>query len=381
MAIKIFLAMDQYSGIIEQIKPAVKPNQLQYLLEIAKVENYTNLYINYENLEEIPREVLEITSIQGLFLKRNLLKSLPPDLWKLPLLKTLYLPSNQLTSLPEEIGKCVNLERLNIDSNCLKLFPKTIGELTKLKTLQASSNELEFIPPEIGQLKSLEILELMNNSIQCLPEELSKCTNLRSLFVDGNLIQELPRILLTLSRLQDLSLSRNYISHLPHELNRLCKLKSLVLDNNKDLTVIPASVFGIPHLQILGLHGSGSSNVGQSVVEILAEYSNIQEFRKVMGNVVTLLELCLRNAPDTKQQELLPKPLQTLLKTPKGCCHLCSQRYYVNAFFETCDSLYSQVLTLIQDKLYTQIKDSNCYFIFCFCSYNCFKEFVVAQSR
>jgi hypothetical protein len=41
----------------------------------------------------------------------------------------------------------------------------------------------------------------------------------------------------------------------------------------------------------------GSSNVGQSVVEILAEYSKIQEFRKVMGNVITLLELCLRNAP------------------------------------------------------------------------------------
>jgi hypothetical protein len=68
--------MDQYSSIIKQMKPAVRPNQLQYLLEIAKVENYTNLYINYENLEEIPREVLEISSIQGLFLKRNLLKSL-----------------------------------------------------------------------------------------------------------------------------------------------------------------------------------------------------------------------------------------------------------------------------------------------------------------
>ena len=59
-----------------RMKPAVRPNQLQYLLRKAKDENYTNLYISYENLEEIPTEVLEISSIQGLFLKRNLLKSL-----------------------------------------------------------------------------------------------------------------------------------------------------------------------------------------------------------------------------------------------------------------------------------------------------------------
>ena len=63
-------------NLINTKKPASRPSQLQYLLEKAKNENYTHLYINYENLEEIPRDVLEICSIQELFLKRNLLKSL-----------------------------------------------------------------------------------------------------------------------------------------------------------------------------------------------------------------------------------------------------------------------------------------------------------------
>ena len=61
---------------MNQRKPCVRPNQLEILLEKAKEENYENLFINYENLEEIPRDVLEINSIQGLFLKRNLLQSL-----------------------------------------------------------------------------------------------------------------------------------------------------------------------------------------------------------------------------------------------------------------------------------------------------------------
>lgn len=58
------------------MKRSVRPNQIQHLLLTAKNERYSNLYVNYENFEEIPREVLEINSIQGLFLKRNLLKSL-----------------------------------------------------------------------------------------------------------------------------------------------------------------------------------------------------------------------------------------------------------------------------------------------------------------
>ena len=62
--------------LVRSRKPAVRPNQLEFYLAKAKDENYSNLYLNHENLEEIPRNVFEISSIQGLFLKRNLLKSL-----------------------------------------------------------------------------------------------------------------------------------------------------------------------------------------------------------------------------------------------------------------------------------------------------------------
>ena len=45
-------------------------------LEEAKRNNHTNVYLNYQHLQEIPTLVLEITSVKRLYLKRNLLKSL-----------------------------------------------------------------------------------------------------------------------------------------------------------------------------------------------------------------------------------------------------------------------------------------------------------------
>ncbi|XP_028406981.1 plant intracellular Ras-group-related LRR protein 7-like isoform X2 [Dendronephthya gigantea] len=345
------------------MKQSIRRNQTQHLLATAKNELYSNLYINYENLEEIPREVLEINSIQGLFLKRNLLKTLPADLWRLTFLKTLYLPSNKLTSLPDEIGKCEHLENLNVDDNFLKSLPKTIGELRKLQKLQASNNELEVIPPEIGQLKSLEVLELMKNSIKYLPNELSGCSRLRSLFVGSNKVEEIPADLLKLSSLEDLSLN----------LERLSQLKSLVMDSNQDLIVFPAAVLQISNLQTLGMQGCGSKHFGKSNQEILEHYLKLQGMKNIVGNVLPLLELCLRKAPQMKH-ELLPKMLQTFLETPKGHCYFCKQRYYLNAFFQLCNSLETQLVTLMEDKLFCQIDKTNCCFVFCFCSYNCFES-------
>ena len=118
----------------------------------------------------------------------------------------------------------------------------------------------------------------------------------------------------------------------------------------------------------------GFSNDGLSVTEILEEYIKTQGIKKVIGNVESLFELCLRNIPDTENCKLLPKPLQILLQTPKGSCYNCCKKYYVNAYFELWDSFHTQVFASLEEKLYNQIKNSNCHFIFCFCSYNCFKH-------
>ena len=46
------------------------------IISEAKENNYTNIYLNYQNLSELPAELLTLTEARKLFLKRNVLKKL-----------------------------------------------------------------------------------------------------------------------------------------------------------------------------------------------------------------------------------------------------------------------------------------------------------------
>ena len=48
---------------------------LHTILE-AKEKSHTNIYLNYQNLTELPAELLTLSKAKKLFLKRNILKRL-----------------------------------------------------------------------------------------------------------------------------------------------------------------------------------------------------------------------------------------------------------------------------------------------------------------
>lgn len=49
----------------------------------AEEQQHQNVvYMNYENLKELPEEISKKTNIKGLFLKRNLLQTLVNNLFK-----------------------------------------------------------------------------------------------------------------------------------------------------------------------------------------------------------------------------------------------------------------------------------------------------------
>ena len=51
-------------------------SELLEFLNEAKEKNYANIYLNYQNLSELPDELLTLTEARKLFLKRNNLKKL-----------------------------------------------------------------------------------------------------------------------------------------------------------------------------------------------------------------------------------------------------------------------------------------------------------------
>ncbi|CEP02987.1 hypothetical protein PBRA_009205 [Plasmodiophora brassicae] len=74
------------------------------------------------------------------------------------LVTDLSLDNNQLQSIPAEIGQLTSLECLALDNNQLQSIPAEIGQLTSLKTLNLENNQLRAIPAELSQLTSLKYL-------------------------------------------------------------------------------------------------------------------------------------------------------------------------------------------------------------------------------
>ena len=65
---------------------------------------------------------------------------------------TLSLLGQELEVLPPEIGQLTSLIELDLGLNELTELPPEIGNLTNLTNLKADRNHLKTLPPEIGRL-------------------------------------------------------------------------------------------------------------------------------------------------------------------------------------------------------------------------------------
>ncbi len=135
----------------------------------------------------LPRDKSKLRNLTKLYLEENQLTELPPEIGQLTNLTKLYLEENQLTELPPEIGQLTNLTYLRLDDNQLNELPPAIGLLRNLTSLWLQENQLTELPPEIGQLTNLTYLYLSDNNLSELPEEIFNLPNLEAKS-RGNLI-------------------------------------------------------------------------------------------------------------------------------------------------------------------------------------------------
>jgi len=88
--------------------------------------NLTELYLDKNQLRELPGEIGHLTNLTELYLWGNQLSELPGEICQLINLTTLDLEGNQLSELPGEIGLLKNLKKLALDGNPLVFPPKSI---------------------------------------------------------------------------------------------------------------------------------------------------------------------------------------------------------------------------------------------------------------
>jgi len=98
------------------------------------------------------------------------LKELPKELKNISWLKRLNISFNDLEELPEWLGDLTNIEVLDLRSNKLKRLFKGISNLNKLYSINIRDNCLEDMPVEIRGLKNLQYISVGHNKLTNLPE-------------------------------------------------------------------------------------------------------------------------------------------------------------------------------------------------------------------
>jgi Leucine-rich repeat (LRR) protein len=207
-------------------------NITQLPIEIVQLTRITTLSLAYNKLTQLPGEIGQLTHLTTLYLQNNNLTQVPVEIGQLAQLTTLYLCNNKLTHLPVEIGQLAQLTILYLSNNNLTQVPVEIGQLAQLITLNLCNNKLTHLPVEIGQLIQLGILYLSNNKLTHLPVEIGHLTQLHTLYLRDNNITQLPVEIGNLSRLTTLYLQNNKLTHLPVEIGHLIQLTSLYLSDN-----------------------------------------------------------------------------------------------------------------------------------------------------
>lgn len=147
--------------------------------------NLDNRNINdLEGIDTIP----SIESVEELYLNNNQITQIPSGFLHLNNLKVLGLAKNQIAAIPQDISLLKNLYALYLSYNKIIHIPDSFFDLSKLKLLYLDHNQITEISDRISQLQNLVNLDLSNNQIRRVPAVISQLLNLESLNLSYNLI-------------------------------------------------------------------------------------------------------------------------------------------------------------------------------------------------
>ncbi|XP_041108368.1 erbin-like isoform X1 [Polyodon spathula] len=277
------------------------------------------LYLDANQIEELPKQLFNCQSLHKLSLPDNDLAVLPPSIANLINLRDLDVSKNGIQEFPENIKNCkvltiveasvnpisklpdgftqlLNLTQLYLNDAFLEFLPANFGRLTKLQILELRENQLKMLPKTMSKLTQLERLDLGSNEFTEVPEVLEQLTGLKELWMDGNRLAYLPGVIGTLKQmtyldvsknniemvddqlsgcesLQDLLLSNNALQQLPGSTGSLKKLTALKVDENQ-LMYLPDSIGGLTSLEELDC----SFNEIEALPSSIGQFTNLRTF-------------------------------------------------------------------------------------------------------
>ena len=136
-------------------------------IDLSKFKNLECLYLNYDHLEFIPREIADLQNLKVLQLSGDDFKTLPPEFSKLKNLEEIYLNVNKKMDLTQSVSVLSTLPKLHIlhlENDGITKLPSNFNMLTHLEKLYLNNNKLTEMPMQINGLKTLKYVEVQNNN-------------------------------------------------------------------------------------------------------------------------------------------------------------------------------------------------------------------------
>ena len=237
--------------------------------------NLDSLYMNGNQLTEIPSAIGKLTSLEYLSFARNPLKKISDDLYKLPSIKEfdlsdtnlqvfpkglihlenlcgLYLAKNNLRTIPPEFGDIDSLCRVDLSENHLTSLPKEFGKSKHFITCHLNDNELEDLPDSLGDLPLIE-LDLSNNRFKKFPQCVTR-PPLWTITYNNMALDEIPVELMKES-ITGLEFENCGLKRLPDEIDKCIKLSVISVPEN-DLTELPETVGNLRDLRTLDVRNN-----------------------------------------------------------------------------------------------------------------------------
>jgi len=147
------------------------------------------LNIQHNNLVTLPSKIADITTLNAINISHNRISN--PEafqfLGKLPKLNSLWLTYNDLHNLPKEIGLLTSLRNLYMEHNNLLSLPNSIANLNKVSSLHVGHNKFTHLPVQITKMPRLMLLHINNCEIIEISNDFSNTKySLKGINLDNN---------------------------------------------------------------------------------------------------------------------------------------------------------------------------------------------------
>ncbi|KAM5264615.1 erbin isoform 2-T2 [Ctenodactylus gundi] len=285
-------------------------------------ETVTTLDYSHCSLEQVPKEIFTFEkTLEELYLDANQIEELPKQLFNCQSLQKLSLPDNDLTTLPASIANLINLRELDVSKNGIQEFPENIKNCKVLTVVEASVNPISKLPDGFSQLLNLTQLYLNDAFLEFLPANFGRLTKLQILELRENQLKMLPKTMNRLTQLERLDLGSNEFTEVPEVLEQLSGLKEFWMDGNR-LTFIPGFFGSLKQLTYLDVSKNNIEMVEEGISacenlqDLLLSSNSLQQLPETIGSLKNVTTLKI----DENQLMYLPDSIGGLMSVEELDC-------------------------------------------------------------